>query len=32
MLSKNNPIHRDQLDMVALDKLVPQDLQDGSSH
>jgi transposase len=25
MLSKNNPIQRDQLEMVALDQLVPQD-------
>jgi transposase len=25
ILSKNNPIQRDQLEMVALDKLVPQD-------
>ncbi|WP_263862310.1 hypothetical protein [Bacillus aerolatus] len=24
MLSKNNPIQRDQLEMVALDQLVPQ--------
>jgi hypothetical protein len=25
MLSKNNPIQRDQLEMVALDQLVPQE-------
>jgi len=25
MLSKNNPIQRDQLEMVALDQLVPTD-------
>ncbi|CAM3703503.1 Transposase [Cytobacillus oceanisediminis] len=25
MLSKNNPIQRDQLEKVALDQLVPQD-------
>ena len=25
MLSKNNPIQRDQLEMVTLDQLVPQD-------
>lgn len=26
MLSKNNPIQRDQLGMVALDQMVPQEL------